>query len=259
MTNKLLCCCCICGNEITTNSLSIHYKSKQCLSGELFSQKVKRISSRTLNCSFCNFVGKNINSIAQHELFCKSNPDKKYKKPSYGMRGKTNGEGSNQYKKARKLGLPVPKMSDDLRKKLQQGWRLSPKSYSSKQGTQAIKKLISSLGEIDYGIVYYAGNGKEFWLTENREKYYFYDCCFKDLRIIIEFQGVAYHPKNLSEDFRVPYKSMGTKEDLWNKDRLKQKLAVSNGYEIYYIWSDNETNDIEIITKIIRQKIFDNI
>lgn len=255
MTNKLLCCCCICGNEITTNSLSIHYKSKQCLSGELFSQKIKRIASRSLKCTFCDFVGKNTNSISQHELICKFNPNKKYKKPSYGMKGKTNGEGSNQYKKARQLGLPVPKMNDDVRKKLQQGWRLAPKSYSSKQGTQAIQKLLNLLIDINYGKVYHAGIGREFWLTENREKYYFYDCCFKDLMLIVEFQGTAYHPKSLLEEFRVPYKNMGTQEDCWNKDRLKEKLAINNGFTVEYIWSDNINDDIEKIVLIIRKKL----
>jgi len=49
-----------------------------------------------LNCQFCNKEVKSNNSKAQHELYCKSNPDPNRRKvaPSYGMLGK---KGSNQH------------------------------------------------------------------------------------------------------------------------------------------------------------------
>ena len=45
-------------------------------------------------CRFCQRVGKSFRSNVTHETFCKNNPDKKYRAPSYGMKGK---KGSNQY------------------------------------------------------------------------------------------------------------------------------------------------------------------
>lgn len=255
MANKLICCCLECRNLISTNNLSIHYRSKQCYSGELFSLKIKKAQDRTLNCNFCNFIGKNLNSISQHETVCKSNPNKKFKTPSYGMKGKINGEASNQYMKAKRLGLPVPKMNESTKEKLIAGWRKSPKSYSSKQATKAIDQILALLSGENYGKIYYAGNGREFWLSVNREKYFFYDCCLKDLKIIIEYQGIAFHPKNILDEFRVPFKNMGTKEDCWNKDRLKEKLAREHGYIVEYIWSDNTDEDVERIVQIIKEKI----
>ena len=43
-----------------------------------------------MNCQYCQKEVKNNNSKAQHELYCKSNPNALPKKPSMGMLGKTN-------------------------------------------------------------------------------------------------------------------------------------------------------------------------
>ena len=47
-----------------------------------------------LTCKFCGKECKSLKSKAQHELYCKSNPDAKIKKASMGMLGK---KGSNQF------------------------------------------------------------------------------------------------------------------------------------------------------------------
>lgn len=47
-----------------------------------------------LNCKFCNREAATLNSNSQHELYCKSNPDRRIKKASMGMLGK---KGANQY------------------------------------------------------------------------------------------------------------------------------------------------------------------
>ena len=53
-------------------------------------------------CQYCNSERKNHNSWRNHERCCSSNPNRKYKN---GMTGKV---GSNQFKKAKLLGLPIP-------------------------------------------------------------------------------------------------------------------------------------------------------
>lgn len=45
------------------------------------------------NCKFCNREAATLNSNSQHELYCKANPDRKIKKPSMGMTGKTRASG----------------------------------------------------------------------------------------------------------------------------------------------------------------------
>lgn len=253
MNNKKLCSCCLCRNVITTNQLPIHYGSKQCKSGKLFSA-YKQKQSRELKCSFCNFVGKSVNSVTQHELYCKDNPDKKQKVPSFGMTGK---KGTNHFKKARELGLPIPKMSPEVKKKLQEGWRKYPKTYASKIATATFEKLLVELQELDYGRVYFSNKigNKEFWLINDEQNYFMYDCCFRDINLIIEFQGTRFHPKSLYEDWTAPYASMGSKEDVWNRDVVKKQLAEKNGFTVLYIWSDNIENDLSLVTSWIRKRL----
>lgn len=54
-------------------------------------------------CHFCGSKRNNSNSLKNHERCCPCNPDRKYKN---GMTGK---KGSNQFLKAKELGLPIPK------------------------------------------------------------------------------------------------------------------------------------------------------
>lgn len=249
--NKLLCSCCICKNTITTNQLPIHYGSKQCKEGTLFNVKYPKKSYLELKCNYCNLDKNTKNSLVQHELYCIKNPNRKQKTPSYGMLGK---RGSNQFVKARRLGLPIPKLSASTKEKMQTALKNTKRSYSSKEANTAINALLQVLSDLHLGKVFSFEKGGEFWLTKNRVNYFYYDCCFFDLKIIIEYQGIAYHPKSLSEDYVPPYKNMGTKEQIWNKDRLKESLAIEKGFAVYYIWSDNSKEDIEKISKIIRQK-----
>ena len=53
-------------------------------------------------CQFCGSERRNHNSWRNHERCCSSNPHRNYRN---GMTGKI---GSNQFKKARELGLPIP-------------------------------------------------------------------------------------------------------------------------------------------------------
>jgi hypothetical protein len=73
-----------------------------------------------------------------------------------------------------------------------------------------------------------------------------------DLKYIVEYQGIAYHPKSVTEDFKVPFKSMGTKEEVWNHDRMKEQAALEHGFTVRYIWSDNVENDIQLVIEELK-------
>lgn len=247
MIVRYLCSCLLCKNEITTNQLKIHYGSKQCKTGILFSQEIKekrkKFIDTNFNCGYCNFVGKNANSISQHENLCKFNPDRKVKVPSYGMRGKK-GLGSNQFIKAAKLGLEKPVVSENTRQLIREANFKNPRSYASIESQTVIEKILNSIPKIKN--VYYHKSGREYFLKEN-DLIFFYDLVFLDIKYIVEYQGIAYHPKSLTENFRVPFKSMGTKEEIWERDRIKEQLALKNGFKIRYIWSDNVDYGINTI------------
>lgn len=243
--NKIECSCILCHNVITTNQLSIHYGSKQCASGKLFSQDRKRGLNKSLECNFCGLFKKTLNAISQHETLCKLNPNRKHKNPSYGMLGKkgVDGPSSNQFIKARKLGLPIPQVSEKTRQLMRESNSKNPTaSYASVESQNAIERILDSINYT--GKVYYHGNGREYFLKD-KDTIYFYDLVLFDLKYIVEYQGVAFHPKSLTEDFRVPYNSMGTKEDIWLRDRKKENFAVQNGFKIKYIWSDTAEIDIK--------------
>jgi hypothetical protein len=132
-TNKRLCSCTICKNVLTTNNLPIHYNSKQCRTGKLFSSPREK-QERSLKCKFCDKIGSSMNSITQHELYCKSNPEKKVKKSSFGMLGK---KGSNQFAKAKKMGLPLPEVSERTRLKISEATK---KANETRWADPAIRK-----------------------------------------------------------------------------------------------------------------------
>lgn len=76
-----------------------------------------------LLCKFCNQERKNSNSLRNHERLCKSNPqrDISYFETDTSKLKKTGRPGTNQYIKAKELGLPKPILSDETRKKMSDG------------------------------------------------------------------------------------------------------------------------------------------
>lgn len=86
-------------------------------------------------CKFCGKECKNQNSLRNHERLCRQNPDKqtsnliKYLKDPSAVR-------SNQYIKAKELGLPKPEMSEETKRKIGQ-------AHKGKKLSEAHKKLLS--------------------------------------------------------------------------------------------------------------------
>jgi len=67
------------------------------------------------NCKFCNRETNTLNSNVQHELYCKSNPDKRIKKSSRGMLGKTKAAG---FENKNQWSDPNYSISDETRLKI---------------------------------------------------------------------------------------------------------------------------------------------
>ncbi len=115
-----------------------------------------------LKCQFCDKDAKNNNAKSQHEIYCSSNPNKKIKKPSYGMLGKK-GKGSNQYIK----GTAKPISEDGIRRISEAGkrqiWNEERKSKHSIAMKKAVEKYPESYTSSNRGrtkqIVY---NGIKF-------------------------------------------------------------------------------------------------
>jgi len=105
-------------------------------------------------CKYCNKVCKNNNSLVQHEIRCKLNPDKiKIRNlsgkdnPNYGNLGK------NQYTYANENNLPKPEISEETHLKL------SIAKRKFRHTKESIAKLKKNAGGLRRG----AGRGKRGW------------------------------------------------------------------------------------------------
>lgn len=141
-----------------------------------------------LRCKYCGRECKNKNSLIQHEIRCKENPNRikiKSNLIEYNELVKSGKrKASNQFIKAKEIGLPQPEISEKTRKKLGTGWkgktlpnwmkekiskgmqiavRKYPDSYSSSNVNGRVKKVIykgktlDSQWEVDLAV----------WLDEN--------------------------------------------------------------------------------------------
>ena len=122
-----------------------------------------------MNCKYCQKECKHKNALAQHEIRCKSNPNKisvnsnfiKYNKNV--KSGEIIKEFNNQYTKAEKLGLDKPQITNETRQKLsnagkgrkhtnetienmklamQRAVRENPESYSAANINGRTKKIL---------------------------------------------------------------------------------------------------------------------
>jgi hypothetical protein len=102
-------------------------------------------------CKFCNKLCKNANSHRNHERLCKLNPDRQYIK-SAGF-AKYNeqlnlGErtGTNQYIKAKEMGIPKPIVSQETRNKISNSSKIAAKNYwndkTRKQRSDIMKRVV---------------------------------------------------------------------------------------------------------------------
>ena len=100
----------------------------------------------------------------------------------------------------------------------------------SKKSVKVIEKLINlcNLNNIHNLTFLYAD--KEFHLYDPiSRKARWYDLTIPELKLIIEYNGEVFHPRNKDSMFYTVEESM--RNDLYKKD-----IAKNNGYDILYIW-----------------------
>jgi hypothetical protein len=93
------------------------------------------------------------------------------------------------------------------------------------------------------------GDRKNEYKLKSPTNYYFYDYYNKDLNLIIEYNGVAYHPnpEKLSGDewekWRHPKDKTITADISYEKQKIKLEFAKQNGHNILEIWNDKSIDD----------------
>lgn len=92
-----------------------------------------------MNCRYCGKDCKNLNSLRNHERLCRSNPERQLSGfELYNKSGKH--IGTNQYTKAKKLGLPKPILSEEARKKISEKAKLQKHSEETKKKLSELAK-----------------------------------------------------------------------------------------------------------------------
>jgi len=102
-----------------------------------------------LLCKYCNQERKNNNSLINHERLCKSNPNRQFtifSDKQFQKNNKAHGN-ENQYTKAKKMGLPKPEVSLEIRKKLSNAIKQRPKEFTKAIGEKVSKTIMKKVAD----------------------------------------------------------------------------------------------------------------
>jgi len=115
--------------------------------------------------------------------------------------------------------------------------RLS-KGCTSKSSISFFDKLQAAL---DRKLQYGRKKDELSLFDEANLKKYFYDCYDEKTNTIIEYHGVAFHPKKGDFDWVNPY-GFGY-EEIRARDESKEQTALDAGYNYVVVWSDETVHD----------------
>lgn len=189
-------------------------------------------------CKYCDKVCKNLNSLAQHEIRCKNNPNKiavisnfiKYNELV--KTGKIEKPFSNQYVKADKLGLPRPVDTEETRIRKSNANRGRIRS-------QEFKDKISRKQKENY-------KGKSRWYTQTQHRLSYAEQYFME---IFKSAKMHYHVNRYFLDFAYPEHKLyieidGEQHKLDPKvvehDRVRTEILNDEGWFLYkrIYWPD---------------------
>lgn len=93
--------------------------------------------------------------------------------------------------------------------------------------------------------------GDEYWL-KSPKSVVSYDLTFPEIALIIEYHGVAFHPRYGDFLWRNPYGL--TYQHQITKDAMKRNLAIENGFTFIEVWSDDKLS-YNFVKGILDEKI----
>lgn len=203
------------------------------------------MKTQTFICKYCGKECKNKNSLSQHEIRCKENPNKiNLEYLSNRDYSNFNFNPSNQFMKAKKLGLPIPEVSEETRIKIGNGWRGKhlPESMKEKQriGFYNYKSKLHGKFNCSYNpkaCIYIDNlNKQNNWKLQHAENGgeqficgYFVDGYDKELNIVFEYDEPT-HYKNVNKSI------------LKDKDLQRQQNIIN--YLGCEFWRYNEKIDL---------------
>jgi very-short-patch-repair endonuclease len=132
-----------------------------------------------------------------------------------------------------------------------------PICRASKESLETFEPLIDILiNQFDVKIedIYIGHKEKSEFFIRKDEFLYFYDFTIRSKKIIIEFNGVLFHPKLENTDWINPFDKKIDSKTAYNKQQNKIKIAVESGFKVLEIWSD-EDNNLDRCVNFIKNNI----
>ena len=231
------------------------FNSPQKLGGHIMNCILNPNNLQNLNCKYCGKECKNNNSLINHERLCKLNPNHSISN-FVNYNKNSNVEHSNQYIKAKQLGLPKPEVSEESHVKRSISSSKHKHSNETKQKISNIRKkyLEEHPDKIPFKLNHSSKQSypeqyfEELFINENIPlKYhlqvgrYELDFYSKDLMKYIEIDGEQHY-----SDYMI------------NHDKERDEYLKQLGWEGLRIrWSEyQKMTNIEKQNKIIEIKLF---
>ena len=202
-----------------------------------------------LYCQYCEKECKNLNSLKQHECRCKLNPNKidlSYIKESNKKRiYKTGFKGTNQFIKAKELGLLIPEVSKETREKLAKVWRGRKHSEESKQKIKdSIKQNIennnwhlsfSKSRTIEYKGIKFQGSWEVEFAKYLDNKNIKWERPHKTYKYIFENENHRYLPDFYLPEYNlyIEIKGYPTSRDFSKWEQFPNDLDIYFGDDLY--------------------------
>lgn len=115
----------------------------------------------------------------------------------------------------------------------------------SNESSVFFEKILESVPTLRDEALY----GKAELSLKNQLKTYKYDFTIPSKKLIIEYNGIAWHPKSPDADWKHPF-GLFTAKEKFEYDLTKQQFAESLGYRVINVFSDDDCDAaIDNITK----------
>ena len=97
------------------------------------------------------------------------------------------------------------------------------------------------------------------YFIRDKENIFFYDFTITKLKIIIEYNGITFHPKDENSIWENPFNKKITSKEAFNKQQNKINLAIQKGFSVLEIWSDDDLIlNYEKCLELVKNKIKNN-
>jgi hypothetical protein len=109
---------------------------------------------------------------------------------------------------------------------------------------------------IEKNDIHFGISGSKEYFVHLDSKFVLFDFTILSKRVIIEFNGIAFHPKSPNDCKWKSIFNNETAEEAYNRDQIKLEIAKKAGFKVITIWSDtdHQTNLKHIIETYEKNK-----